>query len=895
MEESYQDFLAHYGTPRHSGRYPWGSGENPYQRLAGFMGRVQELRKQGLTDAEIAKSMGMNSKQLRARYSYAKDEKRMADAAFAWRLKEKGYSNQAIADRMGLPNESSVRSLLDPAIQQRTEATRATATYLKDQVKSLGFVDVGAGTELYAGVSKTKLDTALEQLQLEGYEVHNVKTMQLGTGKLTTVKVLCPPGTSWAEVQNNQDKIKSVVGWSEDGGQTWELPKAPVSIDSKRLQVCYGSEGGKEKDGVIELRRGVEDISLGDAKYAQVRIAVDGTHYLKGMAVYSDDLPSGVDLRFNTNKEKGASKLDALKEMKTTKDGKVDLENPFGATIKRQRDYIDKDGKEKQSAINIVNEEGDWAGWKKTLSSQMLSKQSKELAEKQLALRYDQKQADYEEIKSLTNPVVKKKLLQSFADECDSSSVHLEAAAMPRQASHVILPLTSIKDTEIYAPNYKNGEKVVLIRYPHGGKFEIPELVVNNKNNEGKNLISNKGKDAVGISSKVAERLSGADFDGDTVLVIPNNKSGNFKIKTQSPLDGLKNFDPKESYPGYDGMKVMTKKTKGLEMGKVSNLITDMTIKGANDEELARAVRHSMVVIDAEKHKLNYKQSFVDNGIAELYKKYQGKAGGGAATIVSRASGQAHALTRRETIDPKTGKKVYIVKESDTYTDKNGKTVHRTIKSTQMAETDNAFTLVSGGSKAATTPMEAVYATHANKLKALANQARKDSLSIPTPKVSQTARKTYAKEVSSLMSKLNIAEKNAPKERQAQLLANSMIREIKQSNPNMDNDDLKKAKSKALTRARATVGAKKELVNIEPREWEAIQAHAITKTTLERILNNADESQVKKYATPKDKPTMTSSRVARARAMLNAGCTIAEVADTLGVSTSTISRAVSEQ
>lgn len=889
MEESYEDFLMHYGTPRHSGRYPWGSGKNPYQRMAGFMGRVQELKKQGLSELEIAKSMGMTSKQLRARYSYAKDEVRLADAAFAWRLKEKGYSNTAIGERMGI-NESSVRSLLDPGIQQRTEATRATMTYLKEQVKDLGFVDVGAGTELYAGVSKTKLDTALEQLQMEGYEVHNVKTLQLGTGKMTTVKVLCPPGTTWAEVQNNQDKIKSVVGWSEDGGQTWDLPKDPVAVSSSRLDVRYGSEGGKQKDGVIEVRRGVEDLSLGNATYAQVRINIDGTHYLKGMAVYSDDLPKGVDLRFNTNKESTGDKLDALKPLKL-QDGKITADS-FGATIKRQREYTDKDGNLKQSAINIVNEEGDWQNWKKTLSSQMLSKQSKELAEKQLGLRYENKVSDYDEIMSLTNPVVKQKLLKSFADECDASAVHLEAAALPRQASHVILPLTTIKDTEIYAPNYKNGEKVVLIRYPHGGKFEIPELTVNNKNAEGSKVITNKAKDAVGISSKVAEKLSGADFDGDTVLVIPNNKSGKLRIKSEGTLEGLKDFDPKEAYPGYDGMKVMSKAIKGNEMGKVSNLITDMTIKGATSDELARAVRHSMVVIDAEKHKLNYKQSFIDNGIADLYKKYQGRAGGGAATIVSRASGQAHPFTRRETIDPETGKKVYIVKENDTYVDKNGKTVRRTIKSTQMAETDNAFTLVSGGSKAATTPIEVVYATHANKLKSLANKARKEALAVETPKVSQSAKSTYAKEVANLMSKLNTAQKNSPKERQAQLLANSFIKEIKDANPDMDGDDLKKAKNKALTRARATVGAKKELIDITPSEWEAIQAHAITKTTLTKILDNADESQVKQYATPKTGTGMTSAKISRAKSMLAAGCTLAEVADVLGVSTSTISKAI---
>lgn len=897
-----EDFILHYGTPRHSGRYPWGSGKDPYQRNRDFLSYVSEMRKQGLTDAEIAKGMGMNSKQLRAKYSIAKDEKRMADVSMAIRLKEKGYSNVAIGKRMGI-NESSVRSLLDPAIQKRSEATMATANFLKKNVDEKGFIDVGIGVEHYvtvgdsiSGVSKTKLDTSIAMLEEKGYVVHTVKTEQLGTGKYTTIKVLCPPGTTWAEVQNNQSKIKSLTGWSDDGGYSWELPKPPVSIDSKRVMVKYKEDGGAEKDGVIELRRGVEDISLGDARYAQVRIAVDGSHYLKGMAVYSDDMPKGVDVIFNTNKDKSHSKLETMKEMKKI-DGKVDPEDPFGATIKRQRMYVDKNGKTKQSAINIVNEEGDWESWKKTLSSQMLSKQSEQLAKKQLALRYDSKKAEYDEIMSLTNPTVRKKLLESFADSCDSSAVHLEAAALPRQASHVILPLKSLKDNEIYAPRYKDGERVVLIRYPHGGKFEIPELTVNNRNPEGKSIITNKAKDAVGINHKVAERLSGADFDGDTVLVIPNNKRGPYSVATKSPLKALEGFDPKTAYPGYKGMKVMDSRTKGQEMGKVSNLITDMTLHGATDSELAKAVRHSMVVIDAEKHKLNYKQSYLDNDIPQLKKKYQGGANKGASTIISRASGEVHPLSRRETIDPKTGKKVYIYKDNDTYTTKDGKVVRRKAPvSTQMAETENAFTLVSGGSRSKTTPMEVVYAEHANRLKALANKARKEAINTKAPKASPSAKETYKEEVSNLKAKLNRALKNAPLERQAQIIANASFKAKKEANPMMDKDDIKKEKNKSLERARAKVGASKKdvMIHITDREWEAIQAGAVSKTTLEKILNNTDEERIKELATPKQKIVMNSSRIARAKSMLNAGCTQAEVAEALGVSVSTLSRSLND-
>ena len=129
---------------------------------------------------------------------------------------------------------------------------------------------------------------------------------------------------------------------------------------------------------------------------------------------------------------------------------------------------------------------------------------------------------EYDEIMSLTNPAVKKKLLDSFADGCDSSAVHLKAAAMPRSSWHVLLPITTMKETEVYAPNYRDGDTVVLIRYPHGGRFEIPELTVNNKNKLANQTIR-QAKDAIGIHPDVAKRLSGADFDGDAVLVIPNN------------------------------------------------------------------------------------------------------------------------------------------------------------------------------------------------------------------------------------------------------------------------------------------------------------------------------------------------------------------------------------
>ena len=877
------DELAHYGILRKSGRYPWGSGENPYQRNKSFIAYVDDLRKKGLSEREIAEGLGISTTELRAAKSIAKNQLRADNIATAQRLKDAGYSNSAIAAEMGLAGESSVRALLDPGAKDRNDVLMSTSNVLKDAVAEKGYIDIGAGSEMYMGVSDTKLRAAVAMLQEEGYTVHYLRVEQLGTGKDTTVKVLAPPDTPYSEVYANRDKVGLVNHYSEDGGRTYLGIEKPVDISSKRIEVNYGPDGGADADGVIYIRRGVDDISLGNANYAQVRISVDGTHYIKGMAMYKDDMPDGVDILFNTNKNSTGNKKDALKPLKDDED------NPFGSVV-RQRHYIDKDGKEKLSAMNIVYEEGDWGKWSKTVSSQVLSKQQTNVAKQQLDLAYDAKRAQYDEIMSLTNPAVKKRLLESFADDMDSSAVHLKAAAFPRQSTHVILPINALRENEIYAPNYRNGEKVALVRFPHGGIFEIPELTVNNRNPKAKSVLG-QAMDAVGINSKVAQRLSGADFDGDTVLVIPNN---NKRIKSAPPLAGLKNFDPQRSYPGYEGMKRMSERTKQLEMGKVSNLITDMTIRGATNSEIAAAVRHSMVVIDAAKHGLNYKASYEANGIANLQKKYQTKyqttSKPGASTLISRASAEirvperkARTASKGGPIDPATGRKMYEP-TGRTYVDSKGKTRSNTTKTTRMAEAGDARSLSSG------TPMESVYATHANRLKALANTARKTAWGSPSIQRSPSAAKTYAREVASLTSKLNVALKNAPLERRAQLLANGVVSAKKRANPDMDGADVKKIKSQALAESRSRTGAKKTRVDITPREWDAIQAGAISNNRLSRILDNADLDQIKKYATPRTNTGMSTAAIARARSMQNLGYTQSEIADALGVSATTINR-----
>lgn len=874
-EISEQQYLAHYGTPRHSGRYPWGSGGEENARGSSFLTTEAKLRKQGLSEAKIAEALGMNTSELRARKSIEKNAQRQAQIGMAQRLRDKGMSNVAIGKRMGI-GESQVRALLAPSAKDKADILTATSDLLRDRVAKDKYIDIGTGAENLLGISQTKLSTAVAALETQGYKVHYLKVRQLGTGQETTVKVLAAPGVPYSEVSKNRAQVKQVRAFSEDGGRSYSLIQPPLSVSSKRVAVRYAEQGGTDADGVIYVRPGVKDVDLGGARYAQVRIAVDGTHYLKGMAMYKDDLPPGVDLMFNTNKSSTGNKLDAMKKMKTD-----DPENPFGASI---RQIVDgKTGKVK-SAMNIVNEEGNWDKWSRNLSSQMLSKQSPRLAKEQLDITYERKKSEFDEIMSLSNPVVRQKLLQSFSDGVDSAAVHLKAAAMPRQRSSVILPINSLRDTEIYAPNFRNGEKVVLIRYPHGGIFEIPELTVNNNHRPAKKALG-QARDAVGINSKVAERLSGADFDGDTVLVIPNN---NRKIKTAPALEGLKGFDPQRAYPAYEGMKPMSARTKQMEMGLVSNLITDMTIRGANSQELARAVRHSMVVIDAEKHKLNYRQSAIDNGIAQLKEKYQGRAKAGASTLVSRSTSTVRVPDRKPRpaaeggpIDRATGKLRYV-NTGKTIVDSKGRTKPATIESTRLAETDDAHTLSSG------TPIEKVYADHSNRLKKLANEARRVMVNTKTIPYSPSARKTYAKEVSSLRTKLNTAKANSPLERRAQLIANAAVKAKKDANPGLERSEIKKIEGQELTKARLRTGARKQRIEITPQEWAAIQAGAVSTNTLRQILENTDIEVVKGFATPRTPSVMSDAKVARARTMLASGYTQAEIADALGVSVSTL-------
>lgn len=1004
VDQIRDDDILHYGTKRHSGRYPYGSGENPYQHSGDFLADIAQMKKSGFTytdkdgktwtgDNAIAKSMGLNSTEYRRQVSWANYERRLDQVQKAKSLQADGLGATAIGKEMGI-NESTVRSLLNPKSEDRMTQAMSTVELLRDQIKKKGMIDVTAGVETSLGISKERLNLALDYLEkAEGCPIYTGGIPQINNpGQQTIQKVICKPGTEHKEIYN-YDKVHTIDEYvSDNQGDTYHKKFTyPASMDSKRLMIRYDEDGGTKKDGIIELRRGCQDLSLGDSRYSQVRILVDGTHYLKGMAVYSDNMPDGVDVIFNTNKKKGTPALGdkvsgtVLKPIK-----KDDPDNPFGSAIKDAKDggqywYTDpKTGKEKLGLINKRADEGDWNEWSNALPSQFLGKQSLTLAKKQLDLARKDKLAEFDEYMSITNPTIKKHMLEKFADGCDSAAVHLKAAALPGQRYHVIIPVNTLKDTEVYAPNYETGTKLALIRYPHGGTFEIPILTVNNKHKPARDLLGTDISDAIGINHKIAEQLSGADFDGDTVMCIPTHDAGGkVKIKNKQPLAQLKDFDPKLAYGGTakkgedgeiryyrNGQEYPIMKNTQTQMGIISNLITDMTLGGATEPELARAVKHSMVVIDAEKHKLDYKASEVDNNIAALKKKYQisidPKTGeeklGGASTILSRAKGETSVDKRQgsykinipgtkdydptrpdgakiwktsdelwypdKKYDAKTGimtvrtadgKKVsYNVKDKAeydkynpvqkidpdtgevTFTNAKGtltyKAKKRTQESTKMEETDDAYTLVSKGRH----PMELVYAKYANDMKHLANQARMAMVNTGKIQYSATAKKEYQNEVKSLLDKLDNSDLNRIKERTAQRKANVEVQQkmkeyYEENGEKLKGEALRKISQQALSKAREEVGSvsrRERNVEITDREWEAIQAGAISENKLKSILNNADIDKLRERATPRSYNSLSTAQIGRAKAMASSNYTLEEIASKLGVSPSTISKAL---
>ena len=177
------DALEHYGMPRRSGRYPWGSGDDPYQHgSVDFLTRVEALKKNGWTETadNIKKEFGENVtlEDYRNEKSWCNYERRLRNVETAKAMIKDGKKVSEIGRIMGV-NESTVRSWLNPDSENRMKEAANTADFLKKKVEERGMIDVGDGVERELKVTRTRLDQALYKLKGEGYEVHGGRIDQV--------------------------------------------------------------------------------------------------------------------------------------------------------------------------------------------------------------------------------------------------------------------------------------------------------------------------------------------------------------------------------------------------------------------------------------------------------------------------------------------------------------------------------------------------------------------------------------------------------------------------------------------------------------------------------------------------------------------------------------------
>lgn len=943
----------------------WSVVKPGYKVNSEFHDQLTKLEEMGYTESQIAIGLGITATRggfLESdtnRFKNIKSIARHSDMLDILQknqeLIDQGITNRSERARMlGFTNESTLRSIENGARYNNAMVLFNTAEELKKQIDAGGYLDVGKGTAQRLGIKDSQLDKALEILRQDGYDVVPTQIQQFGASPdhKTTTMVLVPPGTTYMDVKNDLkvdgSKLKVVNSQSEDGGETFHsLVEEPIMIDPKRIYVRYKENGGEERDGLIELRRGVEDISLGNAAYAQVRIGVQGDLYLKGMAVMQDPdkIPEGYDIIFNSNKKEGTPINEVFKEIDRNKHS--DPANPFGAAIalddesllKARRHYIDPEtGETKLSAVNIVNEEGDWAAWSKTLPSQFLSKQRPEFIQQQLDKAYDKRKAELDEINTLTNPLVRKELLMEYANSQDKATSTLKAAPVSGQTTRVILPFPELKDNEVYAPGYEDGTWVALVRYPHEGIFEIPKLKVNNKVKDCKNILG-QCYDACGINHNTANILSGADFDGDSVVMLPLVDKTGKKLNNiitsadidMKPYESLRDFNtkdyqlPKEvrdtaKTKNPDKRLIVSDTQRGTEMGKATNLLMDITLAGASGDELCNATKYAMVVIDAKKHGLDWKQAYEDFGIKELKEKYRGNGSAGASTLITKSTSEEHVPYFNYTTDKSkmtteqleaynNGENIRNYKEKlVSKPDKKDKETGKVLswKQEQATKTSNKMieAFASGGNAfdlidpSRVTTQEVIYANYANKVHDLGNAARKEYRETKTYKVDKEAAKLYAPEVESLSKKVDAAIASKPLTRQVDSLATSyasmkMKQEREDSGAELDSERKKKIKREAKERALRQMGVDKNkgvavTVDITDREWEAIQAHAISTNKLQNIINNTDKNRLKELAMPREKVTLSAAQKTLIESKLAKGAALADIANDLGISVSSI-------
>lgn len=92
-------------------------------------------------------------------------------------------------------------------------------------------------------------------------------------------------------------------------------------------------------------------------------------------------------------------------------------------------------------------------------------------------------------------------------------------------------------------------------------------------------------------------------------------------VSKKTMQEDLNQFDPMVYTTDYPD--VLEGFDRERELNNIAVLIASMVIGGAENQEMERAIKHSMVIIDAKKYHLDWRQSEHDFGIMHLAIKYR--------------------------------------------------------------------------------------------------------------------------------------------------------------------------------------------------------------------------------------------------------------------------------
>lgn len=131
----------------------------------------------------------------------------------AGEFKEQGQTEAEVAASMGCASVTDYRATRARYKNDlRDEEFAEVLETLRTETTDTSFLDVGVGASQRLGITQARLRTALAVLKEEGYVVYMTlaEPKGLSMDNKAAVKVLCPPGTAYADVVANKQHISPV-------------------------------------------------------------------------------------------------------------------------------------------------------------------------------------------------------------------------------------------------------------------------------------------------------------------------------------------------------------------------------------------------------------------------------------------------------------------------------------------------------------------------------------------------------------------------------------------------------------------------------------------------------------------------------------------------------------